>query len=70
MVKHDWSIEAVRTCTTCEGTGKNPPPTPSGPGQTSYLQAPRPFECPTCGGAKEERKRFTLVDLAAELRTL
>lgn len=70
MVTHDWYIEAVRTCTTCEGTGKNQRPVPSGPGQQSYAQAPGPVECPTCGGKKEERKRYTLAELAKELRSL
>jgi DnaJ-class molecular chaperone len=60
MVRHDWSIEAVRTCTTCEGTGKTTP-LPAGPGQTP---------CSLCKGTGEERKRLTFVDLAAELRTL
>ena len=70
MVTHDWYIDALRTCTTCEGTGKNPRPAPSGPGQREYLQAPPPVECPKCGGEKVERKRYTLPELAAELKSL
>jgi DnaJ-class molecular chaperone len=66
--QHDWGIEKVRTCATCDGTGRNPRPTSSGPGQTSYAQSAPPLECPTCGGKGEERKRITLVELAAELK--
>jgi hypothetical protein len=69
-VKHDWYIEAFRTCTTCDGTGKNPRPAPSGPGQQSYAQGPGPVECPTCGKTGLERKRYTLPELAAELKPL
>lgn len=70
MVKHDWSIIAVRTCITCDGTGKNPPAAPPGPGQQLYSQGPRPTECPTCAGNGEEQKRYTVAELAAELRSL
>jgi DnaJ-class molecular chaperone len=70
MVKHDWYIEAVRTCTTCEGTGKNHRPALSGPGQTEYLQGPPPVECPKCEGKTVEQKRYTLPELAAELKSL
>jgi DnaJ-class molecular chaperone len=70
MVKHDWTIIAVRTCTVCDGTGKNPPAARSGQGQQSYSQGPRPTECPTCGGEGKEKKPYTLAELAAELRSL
>ena len=69
MMKHEWSIEAVRACVACEGTGRRPASLPASAQDPATL-APRSIECLTCGGAGEERKRFTLVDLAAELRTL
>lgn len=70
MTKHDWSVELVRACVTCDGSGMSPRTPSSGPGQASYAQSPGPLECPTCGGRKEERKRLTLVDLAAKPNTL
>jgi hypothetical protein len=65
----DWTIELVRTCHACKGTGKSQPP-PRGPeqGQVERSSGPRPFECEICKGSRLERKSVSLEDLKQMLK--
>lgn len=62
----EWRFEAWRVCTACGGTGEPPPKKTSEP--TSVFSGPT--ECRKCDGKKRETKAFTLVQLAAELKSL
>jgi hypothetical protein len=72
MTDEEWRFEAWRKCPTCGGSGRKEETLP-----WTGMGTSRALECPTCHKLDDQfrrpgfqRKTFTLVELAAELRNL